>query len=91
METLLIFRSADHKQEGGIRKYGQLGAIDCKRRTGRRTTDSHPGRSRRAGHGRRHKNFSEGAAVSVPLDREGLSRLKSFWYGQLSGVVEPIA
>jgi len=25
------------------------------------------------------------------LRREGLSRLKSFWYGQLSGVVEPIA
>ncbi len=30
-------------------------------------------------------------AVSVPLRREGLSRWKSFTYGQLSGVVEPIA
>jgi ZIP family zinc transporter len=37
------------------------------------------------------QNFPEGAAVAVPLRREGLSRLKSFWYGQLSGVVEPIA
>ena len=37
------------------------------------------------------QNFPEGAAVSVPLRREGLSRLKSFWYGQLSGFVEPIA
>jgi len=37
------------------------------------------------------QNFPEGLAVSVPLRREGLSRLKSFWYGQLSGVVEPIA
>ncbi len=37
------------------------------------------------------QNFPEGAAVSVPLRREGLSRLKSFWYGQLSGMVEPIA
>ena len=37
------------------------------------------------------QNFPEGAAVSVPLRREGLSRLKSFWYGQMSGVVEPIA
>jgi len=37
------------------------------------------------------QNFPEGAAVSVPLRREGLSRRKSFWYGQLSGVVEPIA
>jgi ZIP family zinc transporter len=37
------------------------------------------------------QNFPEGAAVSVPLRREGLSRWKSFWYGQLSGIVEPIA
>ena len=37
------------------------------------------------------QNFPEGAAVSVPLRREGLSRLKSFWYGQLSGMVEPVA
>jgi len=37
------------------------------------------------------QNFPEGAAVSVPLRREGLSRWKSFIYGQASGVVEPIA
>ena len=37
------------------------------------------------------QNFPEGLAVSLPLRREGLSRLKSFWYGQLSGIVEPIA
>jgi len=37
------------------------------------------------------QNFPEGAAVSIPLRREGLSRLKSFWYGQLSGIVEPVA
>jgi len=37
------------------------------------------------------QNFPEGTAVSVPLRREGMSRLKSFWYGQLSGMVEPIA
>lgn len=37
------------------------------------------------------QNFPEGAAVSLPLRREGLSRGKSFWYGQLSGMVEPIA
>ncbi len=37
------------------------------------------------------QNFPEGAAVSVPLRREGFSRLKSFWYGQLSGIVEPVA
>lgn len=37
------------------------------------------------------QNFPEGAAVSMPLRREGMSRLKSFWYGQLSGIVEPVA
>ena len=37
------------------------------------------------------QNFPEGAAVSVPLRRTGLSAFKSFWYGQLSGMVEPVA
>jgi ZIP family zinc transporter len=37
------------------------------------------------------QNFPEGVAVAVPLRREGLSRTKSFWYGQLSGMVEPAA
>jgi len=37
------------------------------------------------------QNFPEGAAVSIPLRREGFSRLKAFTYGQLSGLVEPIA
>ena len=37
------------------------------------------------------QNFPEGTAVSVPLRREGFSRLKSFWYGQFSGMVEPVS
>ncbi|MCH8070296.1 MAG: ZIP family metal transporter, partial [Candidatus Marinimicrobia bacterium] len=37
------------------------------------------------------QNFPEGFAISMPLRREGVSRFKSFWYGQLSAVVEPIA
>jgi zinc transporter, ZIP family len=37
------------------------------------------------------QNIPEGAAVSVPLRAEGYSRARAFWYGQLSGVVEPIA
>ena len=37
------------------------------------------------------QNFPEGTAVSVPLRREGFSRNKSFFYGQLSGIVEPIS
>ena len=37
------------------------------------------------------QNFPEGTAVSVPLRREGFSRKKAFFIGQLSGIVEPIA
>jgi len=37
------------------------------------------------------QNFPEGTAVSAPLRREGFSRFKSFWYGQMSGIVEPVA
>ncbi len=36
------------------------------------------------------QNFPEGFAVSMPLRGEGFSRLKSFWYGQLSAIVEPV-
>lgn len=37
------------------------------------------------------QNFPEGAAVSIPLRREGFSRKKSFFLGQASGMVEPVA
>lgn len=37
------------------------------------------------------QNCPEGTAVAVPLRREGLSRAKAWWYGQLSAVVEPFA
>lgn len=37
------------------------------------------------------QNFPEGFAVSMPLSRVGFSKRKSFFYGQLSGIVEPIA
>ena len=37
------------------------------------------------------QNFPEGAAVSMPLRRECLSRTKSFFYGALSAIVEPIS
>lgn len=37
------------------------------------------------------QNFPEGCAVSLPLRREGLSRMKSFVYGMASGIVEPIS
>ena len=37
------------------------------------------------------QNFPEGAAVSLPLRRDGYSVRRSFLYGQLSGAVEPVA
>ncbi len=37
------------------------------------------------------QNFPEGMAVSMPMRREGISPAQSFWYGQLSSVVEPVA
>ena len=37
------------------------------------------------------QNFPEGMAVSMPLRRLGVSRRRSFFYGQLSAIVEPIA
>lgn len=37
------------------------------------------------------QNFPEGTAVAVPLRRDGMSRTRSFMYGQFSGMVEPIA
>merc|ERR1719471_187708 len=37
------------------------------------------------------QNFPEGLAVSLPLKTAGFSAAKSIWYGQLSGLVEPIA
>ncbi len=37
------------------------------------------------------QNFPEGLAVAMPLRRHGVTRRKSFWYGQLSAIVEPLA
>jgi ZIP family zinc transporter len=37
------------------------------------------------------QNFPEGLAVSMPMRRNGASKFKSFWYGQMSAIVEPIA
>jgi len=37
------------------------------------------------------QNFPEGLAVSMPMRRQGASKFKSFWYGQMSAIVEPVA
>ena len=42
-------------------------------------------------HRNRYSKFPEGVAVSLPLRRDGMKTGKSFWYGQLSGAVEPVS
>lgn len=37
------------------------------------------------------QNFPEGAIISMPLKGNGMSRGKAFWYGAVSGIVEPAA
>jgi ZIP family zinc transporter len=37
------------------------------------------------------QNLPEGLAIALPLRRDGMSRWKALWYGQLSAVVEPVA
>ncbi len=37
------------------------------------------------------QNFPEGMACAMPLRRHGVTRFRSFWYGQLSAIVEPVA
>lgn len=37
------------------------------------------------------QNIPEGLAIALPLRREGMSRGKAFWYGQLSAAIEPVA
>ena len=36
------------------------------------------------------QNFPEGAAISLPLRQEGMGKWKAFFYGSMSGIVEPI-
>lgn len=37
------------------------------------------------------QNFPEGMAISMPLNADGMNKRKSFFYGQISGIVEPIS
>lgn len=53
------------------------------------TSDAAPRRNLAIGIG--IQNFPEGLAVSLPLHRAGFSKWKAFWYGQMSGMVEPVA
>ncbi|KAK2528393.1 Slc39a11 [Columba guinea] len=52
---------------------------------------NHPQHPRNLAIGIGIQNFPEGLAVSLPLRGAGFSTWKAFWYGQLSGMVEPLA
>jgi len=52
---------------------------------------SHPRRAVALALGIGIQNFPEGLAISGPLRREGVEPFRSFWYGQASAVVEPVA
>ncbi len=82
---LLVFSITIHNIPEGLAVGVAFGAL-----TGAITTDAlFPALAVAIGIG--IQNFPEGAAVSIPLRREGLSRTKAFLYGQASGLVEPVA
>jgi len=86
--TLLMFAITLHNIPEGLAVGVAFGAA------GRLTGEAHAGQMGAAialAIGIGLQNFPEGTAVALPLRREGMTRAKSFWYGQLSGVVEPIA
>lgn len=55
-----------------------------------RSASATVGRARRLAVGIGLQNLPEGAAVSLPLRRAGFSRSEAFFWGQLSGMVEPV-
>lgn len=69
------------------RRHGSRPVL-CACRTGRRAGDV--GGCNGIGPRNGLQNFPEGAAISLPLRQEGLSATRSFAYGALSGIVEPI-
>ena len=84
--TLLIFAVTLHNIPEGLAVGVAFGALQ----NGNFTTEGLMGAITIAT-GIGLQNFPEGAAVSVPLRREGCSRKKSFLLGQASGMVEPVA
>jgi ZIP family zinc transporter len=82
---LLVFAITLHNIPEGLAVGVAFGALGC----GFETTSLGAAVALAIGIGL--QNFPEGSAVAMPLRRMGWSRLRSFWYGQLSAVVEPIA
>ncbi|XP_075418270.1 zinc transporter ZIP11 isoform X2 [Tenrec ecaudatus] len=82
--TLLILAITIHNVPEGLAVGVGFGAIE---KTASATFES----ARNLAIGIGIQNFPEGLAVSLPLRGAGFSTWRAFWYGQLSGMVEPLA
>ena len=80
---LLVLAITIHNFPEGLAVGVGFGAVE--------TGDMTIGEARALAWGIGLQNFPEGLAVSLPLYRQGMSVFQSFWLGQLSGMVEPIA
>ena len=80
---LLVLAITIHNFPEGLAVGVGFGAVD--------SNDMTIGEARALAWGIGLQNFPEGLAVSLPLYRQGFSVFQSFWMGQLSGVVEPVA
>jgi ZIP family zinc transporter len=80
---LLVLAITIHNFPEGLAVGVGFGAVE--------TGDMSIGEARALAWGIGLQNFPEGLAVSLPLYRQGMSVFQSFWLGQLSGMVEPIA
>ncbi|XP_006872361.1 PREDICTED: zinc transporter ZIP11 isoform X2 [Chrysochloris asiatica] len=82
--ALLILAITIHNVPEGLAVGVGFGAVD---KTASATFES----ARNLAIGIGIQNFPEGLAVSLPLRGAGFSTWRAFWYGQLSGMVEPLA
>lgn len=82
--TLLILAITIHNIPEGLAVGVGFGAVE---KTASATFES----ARNLAIGIGIQNFPEGLAVSLPLRGAGFSTWRAFWYGQLSGMVEPLA
>ncbi|PAA76381.1 hypothetical protein BOX15_Mlig011004g1, partial [Macrostomum lignano] len=91
---LLVLAITVHNIPEGLAvgvSFGAIGAVSNNSSSSQEDNKGHFEAARNLAIGIGIQNFPEGLAVSLPLHASGMSPLKSFWWGQLSGMVEPIA